>query len=84
MILMPVAMAERQYPFPSRTRKSSSPAPMIVGFPAKVGGRRLFFVLILETGISEKLRHLEVPVRHSDTGALLALAAGRGRRRRIA
>ena len=23
-------MAERQYPFPSRTRKSSSPAPMIV------------------------------------------------------
>ena len=29
-LMMPVAMAGRKYPFPFRTRKSSSPAPMIL------------------------------------------------------
>ncbi len=40
---MPAAMAVRQYPFPFRTRKSSSLAPMILGSPGKVGSCQLFF-----------------------------------------
>src|SRR4030065_14008 len=38
-----VAMAERKHPFPSRTRKLSSPAPMVLrGYPrGRVGRRRI-------------------------------------------
>ena len=39
---MPVAIVERQYPFPYRTRKSSSLTPMILHFCGKVGSCRLF------------------------------------------
>src|SRR5438445_13526370 len=41
-----VTLAERPYPFPSRTRKSSSPAPKILrGQPfAKIGRRQDFCV----------------------------------------
>ena len=43
---IPVTLAERPYPFPSRTRKSSSPAPKILrGQPfGKIGRRRDFCV----------------------------------------
>ena len=40
---MPVAIVERQYPFPYRTRKSSSLTPMILHFCGKVGSCRLFY-----------------------------------------
>ena len=40
----PVAIVERQYPFPFRTRKSSSLTPMILRFArGKVGSCRAFF-----------------------------------------
>ena len=40
--IIPVAPAERSHPFPSRTRKLSSPAPKILGgqLPGKIGRRR--------------------------------------------
>src|SRR3546814_9208127 len=39
---IPVTLAERNHPFPSRTRKLSSPAPKILGgqLPGKIGRRR--------------------------------------------
>src|SRR2546423_7781129 len=39
---IPVTLAERSHPFPSRTRKLSSPAPKILGgqLPGKIGRRR--------------------------------------------
>ena len=49
---MPVAIAERQYPFPFRTRKSSSPAPMILPCGGKVGSCRLFFRAVSSAGTS--------------------------------
>ena len=40
--IVPVTLAERHHPFPSRTRKLSSPAPKILGGqpPGKIGRRR--------------------------------------------
>src|SRR3990170_923227 len=40
--IVPVTLAERLHPFPSRTRKLSSPAPKILGGqpPGKIGRRR--------------------------------------------
>ena len=40
--IIPVTLAERNHPFPSRTRKLSSPAPKILGgqLPGKIGRRR--------------------------------------------
>ena len=42
MKIIPVTLAERNHPFPSRTRKLSSPAPKILGGqpPGKIGRRR--------------------------------------------
>ena len=42
MKIIPVTLAERLHPFPSRTRKLSSPAPKILGGqpPGKIGRRR--------------------------------------------
>ena len=42
--IIPVTLAERLHPFPSRTRKLSSPAPKILGGqpPGKIGRRRDF------------------------------------------
>jgi hypothetical protein len=42
--MIPVTLAERSHPFPSRTRKLSSPAPKILGgqLPGKIGRRRDF------------------------------------------
>ena len=42
MKIVPVTLAERLHPFPSRTRKLSSPAPKILGGqpPGKIGRRR--------------------------------------------
>ena len=44
MKIIPVTLAERSHPFPSRTRKLSSPAPKILGgqLPGKIGRRRDF------------------------------------------
>ena len=43
--MFPVAKAEGPYPIPSRTRKSSPPAPMVLGgrLPGRVGRRRGYF-----------------------------------------
>ena len=49
----PVAIVEGQYPFPSRTRKSSPLTPMILLFSGKVGSCRAFFYF--------KLLSLNVP-----------------------
>src|SRR4051812_33106947 len=40
----PVAIAVESHPFPSRTRKLSPPAPMVLGGkpPGRVGRRRIF------------------------------------------
>src|SRR4026209_2065288 len=47
--MIPVTLAERLHPFPSRTRKLSSPAPKILGgpLPGKIGRRRGFHFSIL-------------------------------------
>ena len=39
-----VTIAEWKYPFPSRTRKSSTLAPMILLYCGKVGSRQVFFL----------------------------------------
>ena len=43
MYKMLVAIVERKYPFPFRTRKSSSLTPMILPQGGKVGSCRTFF-----------------------------------------
>jgi hypothetical protein len=43
----PVAIAEVTYPFPSRTRKSSPLAPMVLLRSGRVGSCRTFFLLFI-------------------------------------
>src|SRR4029079_7067810 len=53
--MIPVTLAERLHPFPSRTRKLSSPAPKILGgqLPGKIGRRRDYFFSGLSLGLQE-------------------------------
>src|SRR5947208_13400222 len=50
--IIPVTLAERSHPFPSRTRKLSSPAPKILGgqLPGKIGRRRDFHTSVALAG----------------------------------
>src|SRR5438132_12263574 len=57
--IIPVTLAERSHPFPSRTRKLSSPAPKILGgqLPGKIGRRRDFHARVALAGSHDRRGH---------------------------